>query len=90
MAAKYENVVKVALSTSSVCCYGKKKIPLVVSSDLGEALEDIKDYMRRADNGEPYMVLLNGTAVQTILNKGRNPQVREGDLFAVLPIVSGG
>jgi len=69
---------------------GKKRRALSVSSVLKEAIKDVTEYLDTMNISSTYILYLNDTFVKSALERNPNCPISEGDVFKVIPIVSGG
>ena len=69
---------------------GKKRRVLSVSSLLKEALNDVTGYLDSLNISSSYILYVNNTFVKSALERNPDRRVSEGDVFKVIPIVSGG
>ena len=69
---------------------GKKRCVLAVSSVLKEAVNDVTGYLDSLNIASTYILYINNTFVKSALEQNADCQISEGDVFKVIPIVSGG
>jgi hypothetical protein len=68
----------------------KKRRVLAVSCVLKDAVNDVTDYLDSLNISSAYILYLNNTFVKSALKQNPNWPISEGDVFKVIPIVSGG
>ena len=69
---------------------GKRRHDLSVASVLQEAVKDVKGYLDTIDISSSYILYINDTFVPSLLKQHPESVISEGDVFKVIPIVSGG
>ncbi|MCP4403484.1 MAG: MoaD/ThiS family protein [bacterium] len=69
---------------------GKKRHVLAVSSVLKDAVKDVREYLGSLNIPSSYILYVNDTFVKSALERHSDYLMSEGDVFKVIPIVSGG
>ena len=69
---------------------GKKRHVLGVSPVLKEAVKEVIGYLDSLDISSAYILYVNDTFVKSALEQTPEGPISEGDIFKVIPIVSGG
>lgn len=69
---------------------GKKRHVLAVSPVLKEAVGDVTEYLDSLNISSSYILYVNDTFAKSALERNPEGPILEGDVFKVIPIVSGG